>query len=192
MHHWKGTDPGDPSAPQLTMYWGRLGSRPWYRISAGTCSTSSSPWRQERTENLIPGAATSTMEREPKGRTPPTLAPTPSAPENPLPSKPNPSALPKKPGSTKCPQLPARDLHPIPIPHSPRRGGSAGTPLPCAPAPQQWTCTCAAGGQGRVTTAPQCCPQPQPAPTILSHPSCIPVPGVTCVDVQGGNCWAQV
>lgn len=95
MYHWKGTDPGDPSAPQLTMYWGRLGSRPWYRISAGTCSTSSSPWHQERPENLIPGAATSTMEREPKGRTPPTLAPTLSAPENPLPSKPNPSALPK-------------------------------------------------------------------------------------------------
>lgn len=73
MHHWKGTDPGDPSAPLLTMYWGRLGSRPWYRISAGTCSTSSSPC-QERPENLISGAATSTM-----GRITSTPAPTSSA-----------------------------------------------------------------------------------------------------------------
>lgn len=52
-----GAEPRGPAV--LTMYCGRLGSRPWYRISAGTCSTSSSPWCQERAHNLTRGANSS-------------------------------------------------------------------------------------------------------------------------------------
>lgn len=164
MHHWKETHPGDPSAPQLTMYWGRLGSRPWYRISAGTCSTSSSPWCQERAENLIPGAATSTMEYEPKGRISPTPAQLPS------PAKQTSQPCQKNWQDQVAPTpSPGSASHPFPFPHSLRRAGSAGTPLPCAPAPQQWTCTCAAGdrlgspGSPALPPAPACSQHPAPS-----------------------------
>lgn len=157
MHHWKGTDPADPSAPQLTMYWGRLGSRPWYKISAGTCSTSSSPWCQERPENHIPEELPpAPWGMNPRAGYPQLLPQTPLPQRTPSPAKQT-TEPPKKTWQDQMSPAPSPGSQ-SPSPHSLQRAGSAGTPLPCAPVPQQWTCTCAAGGQDRVTTAPSAAP----------------------------------
>lgn len=178
MYHWKGTDPGDPSAPQLTMYWGRLGSRPWYRISAGTCSTSSSPWHQERPENLIPGAATSTMECEPKGRTPPPRAGHPQL--LPRPSLPQKTPFPANQTPQPCQKAWQDQVSPTPSPGSPsnptltpERGERrySSSMCTCTSAMDVYLC-CRGTGQGHhgppvLSPAPACSHHPVPS---LLHP----------------------
>jgi len=112
-----GAEPRRPAV--LTMYCGRLGSRPWYRISAGTCSTSSSPWCQERAHNLTRGANSSWFSprhsEDTSGSHPvPPYTPNPLFLKNPflLPSK-----LQSKPTPPSSPSIPSStwELHPIPI-----------------------------------------------------------------------------
>lgn len=144
------------------MYWGRLGSRPWYRISAGTCSTSSSPWSQEETRKPHPRSCHQHHGARTHGQDTPNSCPKPLCPRETPPQQSKPLSPARNPGRTKCPQLPGQDLHAMPLPHSLRRAASAGTPPPCAPAPRQWTCTCAAGtGQGHQ--GPPCCHHPVPS-----------------------------
>lgn len=120
--------------------------------------------------------------------------PSPSAQSNcsSLPSRANPSALPKGLRDQVPPSSQPRSFVSSSCPHSPQRAGSAGTHPPYALAPPRLTCTCAAQGESRGShhrLPPSMPPAPAWSHLLFKSLSVIPVPVVTDVDGRGGSSW---
>lgn len=120
--------------------------------------------------------------------------PPPSAQSNcsSLPSRANPSALPKGLGGPSAPSSQPRSFVSSSPPHSPQRAGSAGTHPPYALAPPRLMCTCAAQGESRGShyrLPPSMPPAPAWSHLLFKSLPVIPVPVVTDVDGRGGSSW---